>query len=177
MIQKLEGKGGDGQVREPVTLEAGSPPHSALLWVVLNGIARGGVWSCCVCCPLVCWMADPSSTHPPIHLFIHMILQTALINRVASELTSLLLTFFFFFCYKLLSVDSFSYLLLLNLLNIPKMFLIYFICFVGHNPLKRTHSSLSYLTVTSSCLLHLMSSSPFRKCFCAHHQSSFSHQS
>ena len=146
----------------------GSPPHSASPWVV-NGIAGGGVWSCSVCGPLVCWMADPSSTHPPIYSSIwSSILPQSTESCIWAHLPAPNL--FFFFCFKLLSVDSFSHLLLLNLLNIPNMFLTYFICFVGHHPLKRTHSS--HLPVTSSFLLHLMSSSPFRKCFYTHHQSS-----
>ena len=118
------------------------------------------------------WQTPPPPTHPSIHPYDPPYCLNP--QRVASEPTSLLQTFFFF-CFKLLSVDSFYHLLLLNLLNIPNMFLTYFICFVGHHPLKRTHSS--HLPVTSSFLLHLMSSSPFRKCFYTHHQSSFSHQS
>ena len=148
-------------------------------------LAVGGVeWDCTrwglvmLCLSPSCVLDGRPLLHPPTHPSIHPYDPPDCLNQQSCIWAHLPApNLFFFFCYKLLSVDSFSYLLLLNLLNIPKMFLIYFICFVGHNPLKRTHSSLSYLTVTSSCLLHLMSSSPFRKCFCAHHQSSFSHQS
>lgn len=97
VVQRLEGKGGDGQVREPVTLEAWLPTPLHL--------AGGGVeWDCTrwglvmLCLWPSCLLDGRLLFHPPTHPSIHPYYPPDCLNhqRVASEPTFLLLIFFFF---------------------------------------------------------------------------------